>query len=127
MTRTARAAYPRAVNKDRSESRTGLYDMARKGGAGQHNWGSLADERQLESAALDDVILDEEETEEITPAQDLAAESPSSKSEMTRTISGGLSPEELEQARQFRKNALKAEIDLTAIARTSAAVVGSPH
>ena len=72
MTRTARAAYPRAVIKDRSESRTGTYDMARKSGAGQHNWGSLADERRLESAALDDALLDEEEGEE-APAVDLAS------------------------------------------------------
>jgi len=54
MTRTARAAYPRAVNKDRSESRSGLDTSMRKSGAGHHNWGSIADEQQLEAAALED-------------------------------------------------------------------------
>ena len=58
MTRTARAAYPRAVLKDRSESRSGLDPSIRKHGAGQHNWGSLADEQELESAALEDEILE---------------------------------------------------------------------
>lgn len=63
MTRTARAAYPRAVNKDRSESRTGLYDPARKDGGGQHNWGKLSDEQELEKAALTDIAYEEAETE----------------------------------------------------------------
>ncbi|KAF8958986.1 hypothetical protein BDZ97DRAFT_1598059, partial [Flammula alnicola] len=120
MTRTARAAYPRAIIKDRSESRSGLDSSMRKSGAGQHNWGSIADERQLENAALEDVSLDEEESGEPHAAtEDLAASSSST--------SAGLSQEELEKARQFRKNAFKktAEIDLSAIARTSAAV-GSP-
>ena len=58
MTRTARAAHPRAVIKDRSESRTGLNPSIRKSGAGHHNWGSLADERHLEEAAIDDEELD---------------------------------------------------------------------
>ena len=64
MTRTARAAYPRAVIKDRSESRSGLDSSLRKAGAGHHNWGSLADEQQLEFAALNDRTLEEEETTE---------------------------------------------------------------
>lgn len=64
MTRTARAAYPRAMIKDRSENRTGLEGNRRsmpKDGAGGHNWGSLADERQNELAALEDASFDEEE------------------------------------------------------------------
>jgi hypothetical protein len=69
MTRTARAAYPRAVIKDRSESRSGLDSSLRKAGAGHHNWGSLADERQLEFAALNDQTFEEEElTESVTAA-----------------------------------------------------------
>lgn len=56
MTRTERAAYPRAVNRDRSESRTGLDNSLRKGGAGGHNWGSLNDEQYLESSAIDDEV-----------------------------------------------------------------------
>lgn len=66
MTRTARSAYPRAVAKDRSESRSGLDQSIRKNGAGGHNWGSLSDEQQLESAAVYDEALDSEE--ESTPA-----------------------------------------------------------
>ena len=58
MTRTARATYPRAVLKDRSESRSGLDPSIRKDGAGQHNWGSIADERDLESAAIEDEIIE---------------------------------------------------------------------
>lgn len=54
MTRTARAAYPRAVLRDRSESRSGLDTSVRKDGAGQHNWGSIANERQLEYDAIED-------------------------------------------------------------------------
>jgi Hyaluronan / mRNA binding family len=61
MTRTARAAYPRAVIKDRSESRTGLDPSIRKSGAGHHNWGSLADELHLEAAAIDDESFEERE------------------------------------------------------------------
>lgn len=58
MTRTARAAYPRAVLKDRSECRSGLNSSIRKDGAGQHNWGSIADEQLLETAAIEDEILE---------------------------------------------------------------------
>lgn len=57
MTRTERAAHPRAVQKDRSESRSGLDTSMRKSGAGQHNWGSLADEQRLENDAIDDEFV----------------------------------------------------------------------
>lgn len=56
MTRTARAAYPRALMRDRSESRTGLNPSIRKSGAGNHNWGSIADEHSLEEAAFGDDV-----------------------------------------------------------------------
>lgn len=59
MTRTARAAYPRAILKDRSESRSGLDSSIRKHGAGQHNWGSINDEHILEAEAMDDEHLEE--------------------------------------------------------------------
>jgi len=62
MTRTARAAYPRALVKDAHESRSGLDNGMRKQGAGHHNWGSLADEHDLETQALDDENVEEEET-----------------------------------------------------------------
>lgn len=61
MTRTERATSPRAIIKDRSESRNAMgRDMA-KGGAGPHNWGSLMNERELEDAADED---EERELEE---------------------------------------------------------------
>jgi hypothetical protein len=163
MTRTARAAYPRAVIKDRSESRTGLDPSIRKSGAGHHNWGSLADELSLEKAADQD---EDEEMGEETPVSAslvnsntgsstrckhafhslfsalvysfiLAAASPQTQTENTNV----LTEEELEKARNFRKNAFKGgctsfflsnhnhnsdfnpDIDLTAIARTSSAVL----
>lgn len=62
MTRTARAAYPSAVNKDRSEAKNGMDKHIPKGGAGPHNWGRLEDEYELESAALDDEQADFEDT-----------------------------------------------------------------
>ena len=62
MTRTSRAAFPRAILKDR-QSRSGLSNEMKKGGAGTHNWGSLAQERALEDAALYDV--DDYEEEEV--------------------------------------------------------------
>ena len=60
MTRTARAAFPRALVKDRSESKSGHRDdkHVRKDGAGAHGWGSLADEKALEDAALKDEQLE---------------------------------------------------------------------
>lgn len=54
MTRTERATFPRALIRDRSESKSGLDKSFRKGGGGNHNWGSIADEGYLEAAALDD-------------------------------------------------------------------------
>lgn len=58
MTRTARSAFPRAMVKDRSESKSGLDKHVRKDGGGPHGWGKLSDEQDLESAALDDELLD---------------------------------------------------------------------
>jgi hypothetical protein len=58
MTRTERSAFPRAVIKDRSESRSGLNKALRKNGGGQHNWGSLADEGALEYTAIADEELE---------------------------------------------------------------------
>ena len=47
--------------KDHSESRSGLDSSLRKGGAGGHNWGSLTDERQLETAGFEDENVELEE------------------------------------------------------------------
>jgi len=93
MTRTARAAYPRAVLKDRSESRSGLDTSIRKDGAGQHNWGSIADEQHLESAALEDEMADERMYEEETKldalnsptvSETIPGESPNSRRNLER-------------------------------------------
>jgi hypothetical protein len=63
MTRTARSAFPRAILKDRSESKSGLDKSLRKNGAGMHNWGNLADEVYLESAAIEDEGLEFDDNE----------------------------------------------------------------
>jgi len=78
MTRTARSSFPRAVMRDRSESKSGLDKSLRKGGAGTHNWGSLADEQGLESAALDD--------EELEFDDDASSDSLSSQSDCMCTV-----------------------------------------
>lgn len=76
MTRTARATFPRAMNKDRSESKSGHRDdkhMRKDGGwvvrsldvcmiidsvthSGPHGWGRLSDEKDLEEAAMQDEV-----------------------------------------------------------------------
>ncbi|KAJ3555816.1 hypothetical protein NM688_g2365 [Phlebia brevispora] len=116
MTRTERATSPRAILKDRSESKTGMDKHTPKGGAGPHNWGSLMNERDLEDAAEYD--RDVEQTE---------AQPPRPKAETRRKSSASVTDEDREKALQFRKNALKSpNVDLASIARTSAAVSTSP-
>ncbi|KAK0205309.1 hypothetical protein DFS33DRAFT_757205 [Desarmillaria ectypa] len=129
MTRTARATFPKAVLKDRSESKSGFDKSLRKNGGGQHNWGRLADERELEYAAMDDEALElQEEFEEA--AEDTASVSAASdSSNETKAVPArafSISEKEIETAKQFRKKALKGEVDLAAIARTSSAVSSSP-
>jgi len=122
MTRTARAAFPRALVKDRSESKSGHDKHVRKDGAGAHGWGALANEKELEDAALND---EQNELHEDYEDEDVEIE----KSDvLERTASSSsTSGEELESAKEFRKHALKGPgIDLAAIARTSAAVSTSP-
>ncbi|TFK75552.1 hypothetical protein BDN72DRAFT_954740 [Pluteus cervinus] len=115
MTRTSRATFPRAVLKDRSESRTGLDKSVRKNGAGGHNWGSVRDEHELEDAALEDEGLELEEA---------STQNSDANADATETMTF----EEYEKARTYRKKALKSGdvIDLGAIARSSAAVSTSP-
>lgn len=129
MTRTARASSLRALVKDRSESKSGHRDdkHVRKDGAGAHGWGSIADEKALEEAALKDEQLefDEEYATSTNPGDVMEF----GKHEALEGIasSSSTSEEELESAKEFRKNALKGKsIDLAAIARTSAAVSMSP-
>ncbi|KAG5643937.1 hypothetical protein DXG03_009349 [Asterophora parasitica] len=125
MTRTARASFPRAIVRDRSESKSGLDKSVRKNGGGPHNWGSLADEKDLEFAALDDEELElEEELGEST--DNLSAQSDSSledKKPGVQRTTISRSNDELKTARKFRKHALKnGNLDLSDIARTSSAV-----
>ena len=54
MTRTARASYPNAINKDRSEAKNGMDKHIPKRGAGPYNWGSLEDELEIETAAFEE-------------------------------------------------------------------------
>ncbi len=85
MTRTERAVFPKAMLKDRSESRSGLDKSLRKNGAGQHNWGRLADERELEFAALDDEAMDmqKEETDVDADTASQTSDSSSLSSHLT--------------------------------------------
>ncbi|KAG1819205.1 uncharacterized protein BJ212DRAFT_1344682 [Suillus subaureus] len=123
MTRTERAVFPRALLRDRSNSKSGLDKSVRKNGSGQHNWGSINDERYLEAAALAD--KEEEEFEEDTTDQQ-RNNSVHKKPEPEKRANS-FTEEERESARQIRKNALKApDIDLSMIARTSSAASTSP-
>ncbi|KAG1888406.1 hypothetical protein F4604DRAFT_1717329 [Suillus subluteus] len=123
MTRTERAGFPRALLRDRSNSKSGLDKSVRKNGSGQHNWGSINDERYLEAAALAD--KEEEEFEEDTTDQQ--RNNSVHKKPKPEKLANSFTEEERESARQIRKNALKAQdIDLSMIARTSSAASTSP-
>jgi len=120
MTRTERAAFPRAILKDRAQSKNNMDKGTPKLGAGHHNWGSLMDERELVNAAENDGEGDFEEAG-APRANDNAKPPPVER----RTSS--VSEEDREKAREYRKNAFKnGDIDLSAIARTSSAVSSSP-
>jgi len=110
MTRTERSLSPRAIIKDRSESKSGMDKALRKGGAGGHNWGNINDEYFLETEALDDERQESVANKESTD-----------KPVLTRRTSE-TSEEDLNAAREVRKHALKAGVDLASIARSSAAV-----
>jgi hypothetical protein len=112
--------------KDRSESRSGLDKSIRKNGAGQHNWGSLAAELELESAALEDEAHELEE-DDITNSSDsvhsdrkcgikllyfllnlgiLALELEPKEPLRSASL---MSEEEIETAKQYRKHAFKGQ------------------
>jgi len=124
MTRTERSAFPRALVKDRSESKSGLDKSIRKNGGGHHNWGSLADETYLEAAAMEDEQRDLEEAAGETTA---VAKTEAVRAPSLERKTSSFTEEEQQNAKQFRQNALKGQdIDLSAIARTSSAVSTSP-
>ncbi|TBU57912.1 hypothetical protein BD310DRAFT_928247 [Dichomitus squalens] len=121
MTRTERASYPDAVNKDRSQAKNGMDKRIPKKGAGPHNWGRIEDELEIEQAALQD---EEAEFEEATSAVSVNndAERPA-----PQRRGSSLSPEEVQQGIEFRKKALKSpNTDLGSIARTAPALSTSP-
>jgi len=114
MTRTERSLSPRAIIKDRSESKSGMDKALRKGGAGGHNWGNINEEYLLEAEALDD------EKQESVANKEGSADKP----ELTRRTSV-TSEEDRTAAREVRKRALKDGVDLASIARSSSAVSSS--
>jgi len=59
MTRTARAMYPRAMSRDRSVAKNGLDASMKKGGSGQHSWGSLGHEYEYERDGEMDAALED--------------------------------------------------------------------
>jgi len=120
MTRTERSHSLRALIKDRSEARNGMDNSVPKGGAGGHNWGSLDSELEYANAAIADEAAEFDD-------EGGASNSQPKKSPVVRRTSS-VTDEDLENAIKIRKNALKSngEINLADIARSSAAVSGSP-
>lgn len=143
MTRTERSQFPRALAKDRHDSRTGLNrdpHHVPKNGEGAHSWGSDSYEVDHETGAYDDdtpVPIDEvlvrDDGDEAT------------KPIPVRKMSQTISEEERDQARALRAKALKdgqlhlsalyfeailievyTGMDLGSIARSSVGVSTSP-
>ncbi|KLO08775.1 hypothetical protein SCHPADRAFT_908368 [Schizopora paradoxa] len=111
MTRTERSTSPRAIMKDRTESKSGYDKSLRKGGAGSHNWGSLEDELKHEYEALEDEGV--EDADEL----DVDANAAPVGIDKTNTV---LSDDDVKKAREFREQGLDGEANLSDIARTSA-------
>jgi len=129
MTRTERAMFPRAIIKDRSESKSGMDKSLRKSGAGPHNWGSLKDELDLERDALEDERIEAEDLAEVPVEVDQSvAPSVTIPIDDNESIKSTGSPteDEVEKAREIRAKGFKGDIDLSAIARSSAGASTSP-
>ncbi|KAF9515910.1 hypothetical protein BS47DRAFT_1391232 [Hydnum rufescens UP504] len=137
MTRTARAIYPRALTRDRSESKSGLDKSLSKHGAGNHNWGSLQDETHQVEDAVEyysaDEYADTASTVESSSTQgdDASKAQPQNNApqqQQKRRASISITDADRASARSFRTRSFKdrPDIDLTAIARTSFAVSTSP-
>ncbi|KIK67852.1 hypothetical protein GYMLUDRAFT_36638 [Collybiopsis luxurians FD-317 M1] len=101
MTRTSRAAFPRAILKDR-QSRSGLSNDMKKGGAGTHNWGKLG-EIEIDQ---NDFEYDSEgglaEMSNRSTASDGAEQIPAPRQRSTSVPN----EKEIQAAKQLRKNAL---------------------
>lgn len=115
MTRTERSLSPRALIKDRSESKSGMDKALRKGGAGNHNWGNIQDELYLESEALHDEQQELVANKGQSPAthdtrrvahHSHSSEEPADQPELVRRNSV-TSEEDVTAAREIRKRALK--------------------
>ncbi|KAJ4497696.1 hypothetical protein C8R41DRAFT_820727 [Lentinula lateritia] len=135
MTRTARAAFPRAIIKDRSQSRSGFSKEMKKGGAGSHNWGKLGEienENELEyDSEGDSAQMTRSSVNDggffLLPVirSLLTIDCPEIPTPRKRSTSFP-NESEIEAAKQLRKNALNDGVDLATIARTSVAVSSSP-
>ncbi|TXT06051.1 hypothetical protein VHUM_03524 [Vanrija humicola] len=105
--------------------------MERKGGAGPHNWGSFAEEENLEyqgdmDARLETAMFGDDDA----AAKDAADETETAD---TEDSAGGqrrlsqVTDEEREAALRYREGGLKQNgVDLSSIARTSYGVATSP-
>jgi len=114
MTRTARNAFPRAINRDRSQSKSGMDKSLKKEGAGKGNWGKLGE-------------IEQDEITEYDSEGDLTVREGSQAVPIQRKRSTSVPDEkEIEAARELRKHAFNGEVDLATIARTSVAVSSSP-
>lgn len=125
MTRTQRATSPRAILKDRSESKSGYDKSLRKEGAGPHNWGSVRDELTLEQDALADARLEGGLGDEVELVEETVTATPGDVNQATRPVVDGPSSsssgaggsvqgeeEERERAREVRARALKDSSEL---------------
>ncbi|QRW13614.1 peptidyl-prolyl isomerase D (cyclophilin D) [Ceratobasidium sp. AG-Ba] len=126
MTRTERAAYPRALAKDRSEARNGYDRSLKKGGAG--GWGTLDDDIAVQQEDYDAHEREEARDEVNDAVTTSSGASDARKSpELPRRASITMTEEERQNAKEFRTGTFKhGEVDLAAIARTSAAASTSP-
>jgi len=132
MTGTKRATNPRALIRDRSNSKSGMDKSMRKAGGGAHNWGNMEDQIEAE-------MYDDGEEDSLEDAAKSASVPPVDASEYvdhpkdrrasvsTASTGTGVTEEEREKAQEYRAKALReGNLDLAAIARTSGAIATSP-
>ncbi|KAF5392980.1 hypothetical protein D9757_001355 [Collybiopsis confluens] len=129
MTRTSRAAFPRAILKDR-QSRSGLSNEMKKGGAGTHNWGKLG-EMETDQGDVEPEYDSEGETAAMNEMKKNAASLMIAEASEQLAATGKRSTsvpnaKETEEAMQLRKHALNGQVDLAAIARSSVVLSSSP-